>query len=76
MELFESNVLAIHAPPDEIDNQFEGLWEQLNPNYANVSQESSEALSVALVNIDAGESVRHLSTFVVGDDFEVVSLIA
>ena len=69
MELFESNVLAIHAPPDEINNQFEGLWEQLYPDYANVSQEGSEALSVGLINIDAGKSVRHLSTFVIGNYF-------
>ena len=62
-------MLAIHAPPDKIDNQFEGLWEQFNPDYAKVPQEGSEALSVALINIDAGKSVRHLSTFVVGDYF-------
>ena len=30
MELFKSNVLTVDASPDEVNDEFKGLWEQFS----------------------------------------------
>ena len=75
MELFKTNVVTINTPPNEIYYQLKGLWEQLYPDYADMSQESPETLSKGLINVNTGKSVSHFSTLVVSDNFKVVPLI-
>ena len=76
MELFKANVVTMNTPPNEIYYQLKGLWEQLYPDHADMSQEGPEALSKGLINVNTGKSVSHFSTFVVGDNFKVVPLIS
>ena len=76
MELFKTNVVTINTPPNEIYYQLKGLWEQLYPDYADMSQESPETLSKGLINVNTGKSVSHLLSIVERNYLQVVPLIA
>ena len=69
-------MVTVYSSPHKLCDKLQGLGEQLVPDNAHMSYESSMAALQRLVNIDASKSMCHLLPIMEGNYFQVVSLIA
>ena len=75
MEQLKSDVLTVDPPPDEVNDELKGLWEQLCSDNAQVPKKSSVTLSVVLVNVDTGQTMGHFLAIVESNNLHVVTFV-
>ena len=68
-------MVAVDASPDEVYNKRQRLWEELGSNDTNVAKEGAVTLGVSWINVDAGQSVGHLTPFMESNDLQIMSFI-